>query len=61
MKLFYGLILILFGVYVFYYTYKNPNKGDDYDCNAPDFKGYGSGLGLIVVGIILIKKWCDMN
>jgi len=61
MKLFFGIVCLLLGCFTFYYTFKNPNKGDDTDGNAPDFKGYSSAVLLIAGGIILIKKWFEMN
>lgn len=61
MKLFFGITLIIIGVFAFYYTYVNRNKGDDTDRNNPDFKGYSSAVLLIAGGIILIKKWIEMN
>jgi hypothetical protein len=58
MNLLYGVLLIISGIGMVFYTYKNPNKREFSEgIHEPDFKGYGSGLGLLTIGIIFVVEW----
>jgi hypothetical protein len=47
-----AILCLLFGIFMIIYTYKNPNKREFSEgILSPDFQGYGSGFGLIVIGI----------
>ena len=47
-----GIAIIIFGCYAIYSTYKNPNK----TFWSSDFKGYGAGVGFIILGIAYILR-----
>lgn len=53
-----GIAIIIFGCYAIYSTYKNPNK----TFWSSDFKGYGAGVGFIILGIVyLLRKLHIVN
>lgn len=47
-----GIAIILFGCYAINSTYKNPNK----TFWSSNFKGYGAGIGFIVLGICYLLR-----
>ena len=47
-----GIAIIIFGCYAIYSTYKNPNK----TFWSSDFKGYGAGVGFIILGIVYLLR-----
>ena len=54
LNLLYGIIAILFGIYMVWSTAKMKPMKKYY--NSILFKGYGSGIGFIIIGIVLIAK-----
>lgn len=46
-----GLLCVFIGIVLIYSTYKHPVKGS---ILLPNLSGFLSGIGLIVVGILLI-------
>lgn len=55
--MFLGIICILLGVIAIYTTYKTPEVEFSEGNISPKIKGYGGGLGLIIVGISFIIDW----
>ena len=53
-NIFWGIGLILFGIYSVWSTQKNPTKGRD--IWQLDIKGYVGGVGCVVFGIIILLK-----
>jgi hypothetical protein len=57
MKLISGIVCILIGALVIYIHYKSPKTEFSEGNITSDFRGYGSGIGLIAVGIAFIIDW----
>lgn len=51
-----GITMILFGCYAITSTYKNPNK----TFWSSNFKGFGAGIGFIVLGICYLSRNLDI-
>lgn len=56
LNMFSGIGLILFGIALLYYTYRNPNS----TLSSIDTKGYIGGVGAVILGVLLLLgkiKW----
>jgi hypothetical protein len=49
-----AIACIIFGIWNFYFLYKNPLSKPDY--NAGEFRGYLFSISLILLGIIILLR-----
>lgn len=59
MALVFGVIVIIVGLGLIVWTYKNPNEMNIQEAkglSSPDYQGYLIGIALIAGGITLIKS-----
>ncbi len=55
MKIFFGIVFNLLGVYILYYLKRNKVK-DSYSSSNIKLNLYGGAIGLIIIGLIMILK-----
>lgn len=55
LNILYGIIAILIGIFMIWSTAKMSLTKSNYRANVL-FKGYGAGIGFVIIGMVLIIK-----